>query len=340
MKKFVRVAAFVVALSTVLLCGCKASETTSQWTPPTGTSSEETPAPEESSEEPSEESSQDENGTQYPVELTDIYGNKAVIEADPQRVVSCSPACTELVFSLGQEDTLVGRTDYCNYPAAAEKIESVGEIMTPNVEAIVALEPDLIIADSIFSQESYEQLTELGYTVVILNEETTVDGVYKKITDLGEILDANDEAAELIADMKARIGDVQAQLADSDEEAPTVYYVVSFGEYGDYTCGGDTFINDIIKSAGGVNIAEDVQGWNYDVEELVKKDPDIILVPLWAYDSFIATAPYSDLSAVKNNKVFAIDTDMLDRQCARNADAVEELAKLFYPEVFADAKAA
>lgn len=343
MKKFVKATSLLLAsLMVCAACACKAEETTASTTT-TQASETETEAPSESENGESETEATteaDPNATAYPITVTDIYGQTATIEEDPQRIVSCSPSITELIYSLGQEDCLVGRTDYCTYPEDVFAIDSVGEMMNPNIETIVSMEPDIILADSIFSEESYDKLTELGYTVVILNEEKAVDGVYKKIETLGQILDANEEAAAVVEDMKTRIADVKDAIADYADEKPTVYYVVSYGEYGDYTCGGDTYIHTIIEDAGGINIAADISGWSFSREDLIAADPDIIIVPGWAYDDFIVADGYSDLSAVKNGQVYTIDTDMLDRQCARNADAVEELAKIFYPEAFAGEKAA
>ena len=134
--------------------------------------------------------------------------------------------------------------------------------------------------------------------------------------------------------------DVKETIKDDSAKAPKVYYVVSFGDMGDFTCGGDTFIHEIITAAGGDNIAKDVTGWSYTQEKLIEADPDIIIIPEWAESSFSTTAPYSDLRAVKEGHVYAINTDALDRQGPRNADAVEMLAKLFYPEAFTEEKAA
>ncbi len=275
-----------------------------------------------------------ENQTVYPLEFTDSYGNSVRIESAPQRIVSCGPAITELVYELNQQDKLVGRTDYCNYPEACLEITSVGAIDTPSVEAIVALQPDLVITSSVFSKDAYEQLTGLGIKVICFNEERDPDGVYNMIASFGQVMNANEEASAAIVEMKSKIESIQSRIHASQQAAPSVYYVVSFGEYGDFTCGGDTYIHQIITLAGGRNIAEDVVGWSFSVDQLIEKDPDIIIVPLWAKEDFVKTAPYDQLSAVKNGKVYTIDTDMLDRQGVRNADAIEKLASIFYPEEF------
>ena len=134
--------------------------------------------------------------------------------------------------------------------------------------------------------------------------------------------------------MKAKIEGVKEALKDVKNH-PSVYYVVGFGEGGDWTATGETFINNIIELAGAENAAKSATGWAYNAEDLVKQDPNIIIIPAWADGTFQTTAPYKDLTAVKEGHVIVLEsTDMFDRQCARNADAVEMLAKLIFPECF------
>lgn len=268
--------------------------------------------------------------TEYPLRVIDSFGNTTELRSEPLRIVSCAPNVTELLFELGAGEKVVGRTDYCNYPEEASGVESVGAIDVPSVETIVALEPDLVIASSIFTEASYNALTELGVTVVVFHEEYDIDGVQSMIRSVGEIINRNAEAQE-----RVRIMDERIQTAVSSVEGkirPSVYYAVSFGEYGDYTAGGDTFVHQMIEKAGGDNIAADVVGWSFSIEKLIEADPDVILVNQYMIDEFIATEPYSDLSAVENGRVYGVDADLLERQGFRNAEGIELLVTLFYPE--------
>jgi len=371
MKNLKKVAAVALTLSLCMafMSGCQSKkETEKQWTPPSGSETES--APETTTEETTTEETTTEataeatteaateatteattaetselsysGATEYPVTFTDVYGNTVTIKEDPKKIVSCSPAITEILFSLGQQDSMVGRTDLCNYPEDAAKIKSViSELYNPNIETIASVEPDLILADSIFPKEAYDKLTELGYTVAIVNEEKLVNGVYNKIKTIGQMLDANDEAEKVVTDMKAKIEGVKEALKDLKNH-PSVYYVVGFGEGGDYTATGETFINEILETAGCENIAKSASGYLYNVEDLISQDPNIIILPAWADQAgFKTTAPYSELTAVKEGNVIVLEsTDMLDRQCARNADAVEMIAKLVFPECFEEEKAA
>ncbi|MBR5975452.1 MAG: ABC transporter substrate-binding protein [Clostridiales bacterium] len=348
MKKFGRALALSLSLSLLVsvMSGCGKKETEKETTKES--SAQVTDDTEDTAEDTTDgttaevtEETEETYEEGYPVELTDIYGYTSVIKAKPQSIVSLSPACTELVYSLGMGGSLVGRTSVCNYPDEVASVESIGDMYAPDVEKIASLEPDIIVTDSSITPEAtVTQLRDLGLNVVILNEGTTFEGVYTKIENMGKIFHADDVAAQVIDGMKAELAEVQDAIKDVNLH-PSVYYVVGFGDTGDWTATGDTFINDIITMAGGDNIAKDGQYYSYNVEDLVSQDPNIIILPSWADGTFQTTAPYSELTAVKEGNIIVLDsTDTLDRQCARNPEAVRMLAEAFYPECFAEEQAA
>jgi iron complex transport system substrate-binding protein len=236
------------------------------------------------------------------------------------------------MYKLDAGDKLVGRSDYCDYPEEVSEIESVGNLTTPDIEKIVSLEPDVVIVSTHFDEENTKKLEELGIPVITLYEENDVTGVYDMITTLGTAINKNNEAKECVSQMQATIQEVTDAV--EGEEKPSVYYVVGFGEYGDYTAGGDTFIGGLIELAGGDNIAKDVSGWNITLEEIVEADPSIIVISEYSKEAFMSDSNYADLTAVKEGNVYTIDTNMLDRQGYRNAEGVRALAEIFHPEVF------
>lgn len=270
--------------------------------------------------------------TAYPLTVAGTDGDEVVLEAEPERVISVGPNITELIYSLEAEDKLVGRTDYCDYPEAVLSVDTIGTLRKPDIEKMVSLEPDLVIASTHFEEESKEALKKAGIQVLVLYEKTDVSGVYTMIDALGLALNREEQAAAVVEDMQTRIAAVEEAVKDA--EPVSVYYVVGYGEGGEYTAGGDTFIHGILTAAGGKNVAEEVSGWSYSVESLLEADPEVVILSEADYEGFTTTAPYTELSAVQNGKVYRIDTNMLDRQCARNADAIEEVAKLLHPEVF------
>ena len=254
-------------------------------------------------------------------------------ESVPQRIVSMGPNMTEILYAIGAGDKLVGRTDYCDYPAQVSEVEAVGSISQPDIEKILSLEPDLVLASTHFSDESIAQLNDAGIEVLYLYSEESMEGVFDMIEQVGQAVNCEEQAEAVVDEMKAKLDYAADRLADADEN-PSVYYVVGYGEYGDYTAGGDTFINGILTAAGGDNIASDVEGWSYSTETLLEKDPQYVITNVYNAEGFSTTDPYTELTAVKENRVYTLDTNMLDRQGPRNADAVVELAQMLHPECF------
>lgn len=270
--------------------------------------------------------------TNYPVTITDSEGTEVTFDSEPMNVVSMAPNITEMIFQLGLESKLVGRTDFCDYPEQALSIESVGTLREPDIEKIISLKPDVVIASTHFSEEANKKLTDLGVKVVVLYEEFEVAGVYSIIKTMGTIFNVNEVTLTAVNDMKASITETKSRIGGLDK--PSVYYVVGFGEYGDYTAGGDTFISQIISLAGGKNIAEDISGWSYTLESLVEANPDIIIISNDMKADFESAENYKDLSAVKNGHVYGINKDLVERQGYRNAEGIRTLAEIIHPEAF------
>ncbi|GAE89361.1 ABC transporter substrate-binding protein [Acetivibrio straminisolvens] len=270
----------------------------------------------------------------YNVTLKDSYDREVTLDKEPERVVSVAPSITEIIFALGQQGKLVGRTDYCDYPEEVQNIESIGNIDQPNVEKIVELQPDIVITSTIFTKEMLQKLEEAGVKVAIFQAEKDFEGVYDIIENIGLLLNARDEANSVVAEMKEKVELVKSKV--DGLEKPSVYYVMGYGEYGDYTAGRDTFIARMIEMAGGKNAADDVEGWKYNIESLLEKDPDILICSkFYASKAGIESADgYKELSAVRGGKLFEIDNNMLDRQGPRVADGLLELARIIHPEAF------
>lgn len=270
--------------------------------------------------------------TAYPLTVTDTNGESVTIEKEPQKIVSVAPNLTELVYKLGAQDMLVGRSDYCDYPAETANVESVGTIKAPDVEKIISLNPDLVIVSTHFDEENTEKLADAGIQVLTLYDQGDVNGVYTVIDTLGQAINKNEEAAACINEMKTTIADVDSKVKDL--EKPTVYYVVGYGEYGDYTAGGDTFIHGILEAAGGDNIAKDISGWSISLEVLVEADPEIIIINESMKDDFMSSPTYCELTAVKEGRVYTLDINMLERQGYRNAEGIKAVAQILHPEAF------
>jgi len=250
----------------------------------------------------------------YPLTLTDTYGHEVTIEQEPETIVTVSPALTEIVYALDAQDKLVGRSDYDDYPEAVFDVQAIGAIDMPDVEAIVALNPDVVLASSIFSEEAYNAITEAGIPVVIINDESSLDAMPTYVSTVADVVGKHEEGAALAEELSNELSNIAQEAT-----GVTVYYCMSYGEYGDYTAGGDTYINDIIEAAGCTNIAADVEGWTYSSEALLANDPDIILVPSWGADYFLETEPYNNLTGT----VVPVDANLFERVGPRNIEAIQ-----------------
>jgi iron complex transport system substrate-binding protein len=272
--------------------------------------------------------------TVYPLKVVDSYNRTITIEKEPKRVITIAPDIAETVYALGKGNLMVGRSDYDDYPNEVLKVKSVGQITEPSIEKIVELKPDVVIASTHFSKDVTKKLEDLGIKVVVLYGEESFDGVYNTIHKVGEVLNANEKAKTVVDGMKKKVKAVTDKVKTGDKTS--VYYVVGYGKGGDYTAGGDTFIGNMLEMAGGKNVASDVKGWQYSVEKLVEKNPDILICSK-NYDTkkgIVTTNGYKDLKAVKNGKLIEIDDNLVNRQGPRLADGLEVLAKAIHPELF------
>lgn len=276
----------------------------------------------------------EEEVSKYPLTIIDGMDREVTIESEPQSIISLAPSTTEIIYAIGLGDKLIGRTDYCNFPAEVENVESVGTLREPNIESIIALNPDLIVASTIIDEEVVAKFEEVGINVVILIAQETFDGVYSILNQAGDIFNVTEKATSVIESMKEEVSSTMSIVAGVDKKS--VYYVVGFGEYGDYTATGDTFIHEMLEMAGGSNIAADATGWSYNIESIIEKDPEIIICSEnWDTKTLLETTEgYMELSAAKEGRIMEINQDLLSRQGPRLAEALTAVAKLLHPELF------
>lgn len=258
--------------------------------------------------------------------FTDDYGRTVEVPAAPQRIVSTSPAVTDIIFALGCESLLVGRTDFCTHPDEALRIESIGGISNLNVEKILSLEPDLVISGSMIPKKSTAQMEKMGVPTVHVIEKHRFDDLYQNIRLIGGLIGRAAQADSLNCVLQKQM---EGLVSEEINPVPSVYYVVGFGAAGNFTAGGDSFINDIIRMAGGRNVAEEIKGWSYSLEALLNADPDFIVIRKEDKETFCHTQPYNKLTAVKQGRVIPIESGLIDLQVPRNIEAVQLLHTAF-----------
>ncbi|CAI9395700.1 Vitamin B12-binding protein [Bacillus sp. T2.9-1] len=278
----------------------------------------------------------------FPVTIKDAIDQEVVIEEKPEKIVSLMPSNTEIVFALGLGDELVGVSDYDNYPKEAAEKEKVGG-MEFNVEKIISLNPDVVLAHASSahnSTEGLQQIRDAGIDVVVVNDATSFEDVYKGMEMIGQATGAETEADKLVADMKeklAAIKDKAAAISDSDQKS--VYIEVS-GEPSIFTTGTNTFMQEMLDTINAKNIISE-EGWiQVDQEAVIAANPDAIITTYGAYsetspiDQISSRKGWEEIKAVKEKQIVDVDSDMVTRSGPRLVEGVEAVAEAVYPDVF------
>lgn len=282
------------------------------------------------------------NEVAFPITIKDATDQDVVIEAKPEKIVSLMPSNTEISFALGLGDEIVGVNDYDNYPEEVLKKEKIGG-MDFNVEKIISLQPDLVLAHGGTSMGSsaagLQQIRDAGITVLVVNDAVNFDTVYDSINMIGTATGKREEAEKLVANMKAEIENIKSKLASIKvEDKKNVYVEIS--ESPDIMAAGkNTFIDEILNTVQANNIIT-AEGWpKIDQEAVIASNPDVIITTYGFYIEDpvkIVTSRngWQGINAVKNNQVIDVHSDKVTRPGPRLVEGVEELAKAIYPDVF------
>lgn len=268
----------------------------------------------------------------FPVTITDDAERTVTIDSKPARIVSLAPANTEIVYGLGIFDRLVGVTTYDDYPAQVKDVAKVGDFMTPNLEAISAAKPDLILITGGVQADVLSQLEGLGAEVVVIDPQD-LDGVFSAIDVVAKATGSADKGAELVADMKADLADIDSRLSGAE---PTPAFI-EIGWNPLFTCGSGTLLDDLLTRAGGKNVVTQPGYVSYSVEQLVKDSPEVYLGTLSSIGdaATLAKRPgYKALPAVDGKRVFGLDDNLVSRPGPRVVEGVLEIAKALHPDSF------
>jgi iron complex transport system substrate-binding protein len=276
-----------------------------------------------------------------PIKLTDGLGRSIELAAPAQRIISIAPSNTEILFALGAGEQFIGREEMSDYPDEAKNVTSIGSVFQKlNTEAIVALNPDLILAAEINSPEQVQALEDLKLNVYYLQNPKTFDELYANLETVGKLTGRSAEATTLNESLKARYDAVIEKVSQA-KDAPTVFYEIDATDpTKPYTSGPGTFIDLVITLAGGKNIGSELKDAFAQIssEELVNQNPDLIVLGDALYgvtpESVAQRPGWNALNAVKNNQVFAFDDNLISRPGPRLVDGLEEMAKLLHPELF------
>lgn len=258
--------------------------------------------------------------------LMDMYGREVVLDASATRIVALAPSDCEILCALGAEDLLVGRGAYCDYPESILDVPVVETGENTNLEQIIALQPQVVLmADMAQTAEQVQALEDAGIRVV-LSDANDIEGVYTAIRMIGQLTGLEGEAEALVADMQATFDGIAAQ---SEETGKTVYFEVSPLEYGLWTAGANTFMDELASLCGLTNAFADVEGWAaISEEQVLERDPDYIVTISMYYgegptpvEEIMGRAGWEGLTAVQNGDVFNADLNEISRPGPRLKDA-------------------
>jgi iron complex transport system substrate-binding protein len=266
--------------------------------------------------------------TQY---VFDDLGRLVAINGTPQRIISLAPSNTEILFTLGLGDKVVGVTDWCDYPPEALEKEKVGSYDTPDIEKIVALNPDLVLVAYGTTMDVINSMVGLGLTVFGIKT-TDLDDLLNDIKTVGEITDTEVEAQTLTSEMESRIQSVTNQTEEL-EERPRVFYIVWHDPL--WTAGSETFIHELIEKGGGVNICQNITGYaTITLEEVVARNPEVIITSEWSFDWAMNETSLNSTDARQNGRIYQGDDDLVQRPGPRLVKGLEWFAYFIHPEIF------
>ncbi|MBC2713877.1 MAG: cobalamin-binding protein [Desulfobacteraceae bacterium] len=268
--------------------------------------------------------------------MVDQTGRAVDVPVAPKRVVSLAPSITEIIYDLNCEDRLKGATTYSDFPEEAQKLPKVGSYVYLDLEKIVSLKPDLCIGIKDGNpKEIVMRLESLGIPVYAVNPRS-LESIQSTVLEIGELLQASERAHRVAGEMKSRI-DYIRQLAATAENQPRVFFQIGISPI--VSAGADTFIHELIEIAGGVNLAEKYTSYpRFSTEDIVVTGPDIIIITSMARKKVFDQVKskwkqWPNIPAVKNDRIFLVDSDLFDRPTPRLIEGLEALLRLIHPEL-------
>ncbi|ADQ15555.1 ABC transporter substrate-binding protein [Halanaerobium hydrogeniformans] len=280
---------------------------------------------------------------EYPIYYEDDLGREIIIEKEVEGIISLAPGTTEIIYALGLEDKLLAVSTAASYPEEALQKATVGTIDEPNVELIISLDPDLVIAESVTKKEVVERLSELGIQVVGFNPRSIPDTI-EMINDIALLTSTQARGEEITRAMKEEYKTITTLVEEKLEnrERPKVFYEIWSDPL--YTAGKNTFIDSMIHDAGGYNIGREASGaWpQFNIESLIAMDPDVFISSEHSspggvsIDKLRSRHLFREISAFQNDRLYIVDQDLVNRPSPRIIEGYKEFVSALFPELEAE----
>ena len=277
--------------------------------------------------------------TSFPLTLTDDLGRLVNLEKIPERIVSLAPSNTEIVYALGLGEKLVGVTEWCDYPHEAQTKEKVGGYSDIDMEKVVSLEPDLVLAEDIHKQDVIPALERMGIPCFALVPHN-LNEITNSVLVIGKLTGTGDKAQQIASDMQRRIKYVSDKTSGlTDIEKPRVMYVIWEDMM---SVGVDTPIHEMITIAGGVNIVKGLEGFpTLSLEEIIGSNPQVVIANVEDYpggdaplQAVLKESRLKTIDAMADGRVFGISASLTNRPVPRIVDGLEWMAAIIHPEIF------
>ena len=264
------------------------------------------------------------------ITITDRTGREIPLEEPATRVVALSAADCEILYAVGAGDTLVGRGEYCDYPAEVLNVPSVQSGYETNIEQIIELKPQVLLMSTMAQTEEQVKALEDAGIKVVVSDAQNIEGVYQSITMIGDLMGKSEEAAKVVEGMKNTFKEVSG---NESLQGKTVYFEVSPLEYGLWTAGKNTFMDEIAQMMGLKNCFDDVEGWGeISEEQVLERNPDIIVTISMYFgegptpvEEIMGRAGWENVTAVKDSKILNLQNNELSRPAPRLADGAKML---------------
>ena len=269
--------------------------------------------------------------TAEPIQLTDMTGREITLDAPATRIVALTAADCEILYAIGAGATLVGRGEYCDYPAEVSAVPAVQSGMETNLEQIIALQPQVLIMSTMAQTEEQVASLEAAGIKVVVSDAQNIEGVYTAISLIGALTGKSAEAQGVIDGMKETFTALAARV--SELEGKSVYFEVSPLQYGLWTAGSGTFMDEIASMLGLKNIFADLSGWaEISEEQVLERNPDIIVTIAMYFgegpkpvDEILSRTGWQDVTAVKNGDILNLANNELSRPGPRLAEGAQAL---------------
>ncbi|MEG1536974.1 MAG: ABC transporter substrate-binding protein [Clostridiales bacterium] len=268
--------------------------------------------------------------------VTDMTDKEIVFDQPVEKIVALTAADCEIIYALGGGDLLVGRGEYCDYPEDILAVPTVQSGADTNIEQLIALAPDMVLMSTMAqTKEQVAALQNAGIKVVV-SDAQNIAGVYTAIELIGALIDKNDEAEAMIASMKSTFEEISAKCANADEK--TVYFEVSPLEWGLWTAGNDTFMDELADMLELTNVFADVNGWaEISEEQVLQRNPDYIVTTAMYFgeglppeEEIVSREGWQNMKAIQNGAIFNVDSNAISRPGPRLADALVSMYDFIY----------